>query len=213
MKLGLLSNLLAAAEERCVATDHEMTRMREESDWYVQWYENHADDDQMAFSGTSGPRVGHEEPDRNVDQPQRNSQATRLDRNDIIEIETIRGRKMSRPTEPIISSLTSSYRKGAQVVSVENARGFLIGQVIKIGRGPFEERTIKAFGSLELDRPLELSHDVGTPVQVLWTPHVPVLSFGGSGAASSGAAPASNGTTNPNVNEPENHDAGDGSDR
>jgi len=71
------------------------------------------------------------------------------------------------PPVPILqmtTSLSAPALKGETVLQVASARGFKVGQRIRIGTTIFEEAIIKSFGSIHLTEPLQADHEVGATV-------------------------------------------------
>ena len=66
------------------------------------------------------------------------------------------------------TSLTSMARAGDKVLQVVSARGMKIGDKIRVGNSIVsEEATIAGFGSIHLQNPLVLDHQVGELVTVV----------------------------------------------
>ena len=73
----------------------------------------------------------------------------------ITEIETVK---------PVITYLKEKAKKGDRKIQVESISGVKIGDTVMIGSSVFERKVITAFGSLEFDSPLEVSHEVSQRV-------------------------------------------------
>ncbi len=79
-------------------------------------------------------------------------------------------RHVVRPFVPVVQPLAVFVPPGANTLPMPaaEAKGFQIGQQIVIGSGPTREvRTIVAFGSLVLDRPLNYAHHPGEQIQTV----------------------------------------------
>ena len=59
----------------------------------------------------------------------------------------------------VVTFLKEKAKRGDKKIQVESISGFRIGDVIIIGSSVFERKVITAFGSLEFDTPLEVSHE------------------------------------------------------
>ena len=80
-------------------------------------------------------------------------------------------------TKKVETSITAAAKAGEKVLQVISTKGMKVGQRIRIGREIFEEGVIASFGSIHLEQPLRIDHQVGEPVTVTDTatriPYIP----------------------------------------
>ena len=85
-------------------------------------------------------------------------------------------RETATTVTALTTSLTTMARAGDKVLNVVSSRGMTAGQRIRIGTGIFEEAIIAGFGSIVLETPLRMDHQVGETVTVVdnvaTVPHV-----------------------------------------